>query len=166
MGFLKKLKDKFTKNNKEQEEIEIYEKGLTKTRDKFSSSLIQLTKKYKKINQEYFDELEEILIMADIGVNTVMKFMDRLIDRVKSEKITDPEELKEYIVDELFVVYVNGKVLSNKLVENESGPSVYLFVGVNGVGKTTTIAKLAHIYKNQGKKVLLIAGDTFRAGAT
>lgn len=166
MGFLKKLKDKFTKNNKEQEEIEIYEKGLTKTRDKFSSSLIQLTKKYKKINQEYFDELEEILIMADIGVNTVMKFMDRLIDRVKSEKITDPEELKEYIVDELFVVYVNGKVLSNKLVENESGPSVYLFVGVNGVGKTTTIAKLAHIYKNRGKKVLLIAGDTFRAGAT
>ena len=91
----------------------VYEKGLTKTRKSFVSSLLNLTNKYAKINEEYFDELEEILIMADIGVNTVMKFMDRLRDRVIKEKITNPEDLKEVIVDELFIIYVNFPVPLN-----------------------------------------------------
>ena len=124
-----------------------------------------MTNKYSKITDEYFDELEEILIMADIGINTVMEFIDRLRDRVRHENITDPSELKEIIVDELFIIYVNDEVLSNKIKFNENGPTVILFVGVNGVGKTTTIGKLANKFKDDGKKVLLVGADTFRAGA-
>ncbi len=173
MGFLDKLKAKFTKKEKKEENqqeikesVKIYEKGLTKSRKSFTSKLNELTNRYTRINEEYFEELEEILIMADIGVGTVMSFMDKLKERVTKDKITDPKELKEVIVDELFIIYVDGEVLSTKLAVSEQKPTVYLFVGVNGVGKTTTIAKLAHIYKEQGNKVLLIAGDTFRAGAT
>ena len=170
MGFFDKIKQKFkkeeVKNEKEVEEKkEVYDKGLSKSRKQVTSLLSDLTHRYTKINEEYFNELEEILIMADIGVNTVMKFVDRLKERVNHDKITDPEELKEMIVDELFIIYVDGEVLTTKLETREEGPTVYLFVGVNGVGKTTTIAKLANRFVKDGKKVLLVAGDTFRAGA-
>ena len=170
MGFFDKIKQKFKKeeikNEKAVEEKkEVYDKGLSKSRKQVTSLLSDLTHRYTKINEEYFNELEEILIMADIGVNTVMKFVDRLKERVNHDKITDPEELKEMIVDELFIIYVDGEVLTTKLETREEGPTVYLFVGVNGVGKTTTIAKLANRFVKDGKKVLLVAGDTFRAGA-
>lgn len=146
--------------------VKVYEKGLTKSRQGFVSKLANLTNKYKKVTDEYFDELEEILIMADIGVNTVMDFIDRLRDRVRDEKLDDPEMLKEIIVDELFIIYVNDSVLTSKITYNENGPTAILFVGVNGVGKTTTIGKIGYQLKNEGKKVLLVAADTFRAGAT
>ena len=146
--------------------VKVYEKGLTKSRQGFVSRLADLTNKYKKVTDEYFDELEEILIMADIGVNTVMDFIDRLRDRVRNEKLDNPEMLKEIIVDELFIIYVNDSVLSSKLTYNENGPTAILFVGVNGVGKTTTIGKIGYQLKNDGKKVLFVAADTFRAGAT
>ena len=146
--------------------VKVYEKGLTKSRQGFVSKLAELTNRYKKVTDEYFDELEEILIMADIGVNTVMEFIDRLRDRVRDEKLDDPEMLKEIIVDELFIIYVNDSVLTSKLTFNENGPTAILFVGVNGVGKTTTIGKIGYQLKNDGKKVLLVAADTFRAGAT
>ena len=175
MGFFNKLKtmfqsDKQEKNitqeeQKKTEEVKVYEKGLSKSREGFVSKLANLTNKYRTINDEYFDELEEILIMADIGVNTVMDFIDRLKDRVGKEKISDPELLKEIIVDELFIIYVGDEVLSSKIKYCENGPTVILFVGVNGVGKTTTIAKIAWKMKQEGKKVLLVAADTFRAGA-
>lgn len=170
MGFFDKIKQKFkkeeVKNEKAVEEKkEVYDKGLSKSRKQVTSLLSDLTHRYTKINEEYFNELEEILIMADIGVNTVMKFVDRLKERVNHDKITDPEELKEMIVDELFIIYVDGEVLTTKLETREEGPTVYLFVGVNGVGKTTTIAKLANRFVKDSKKVLLVAGDTFRAGA-
>ena len=175
MGLFNKIKNIFSKeesntNNIEKEEVieekvKVYEKGLSKTRNSFVSSLINLTNKYVRVNEEYFEELEEILIMADIGVNTVMNFMDRLKDRVKKEKIDDPKLLKEVIVDELFIIYVNDDILSNKINYSTTSPTVLLFVGVNGVGKTTTIAKLASKLVSEGKKVLLVAGDTFRAGA-
>lgn len=147
-------------------EVKVYEKGLTKSRKGFVSNLIRLSSRYSKINEEYFDELEEILIMADIGVHTVMKFMDRLRDRVDKEKIENPEDLKEIIVDELFIIYVDDSIMTNKIHYAEKGPTVLLFVGVNGVGKTTTIGKIAWKLVEEGKKVLLVAGDTFRAGAT
>ena len=166
MGFFNKIKTMFQKEDqKEQEEIKIYEKGLTKSRDNFVSKLANLTNKYVKVNEEYFEELEEILIMADIGVNTVMTFIDRLRERVREDKIDDPKLLKEMIVDELFIIYVNDEVLSDKIAYQTNGPTVILFVGVNGVGKTTTIAKLAWKMKEEGKKVFLVAADTFRAGA-
>lgn len=173
MGFFNKLKTMFQANKsdenkvseEQQEEIKVYEKGLSKSREGFVSKLANLTNKYRTINDDYFDELEEILIMADIGVNTVMEFIDRLKDRTVKEKISDLELLREVIVDELFIIYVNDEVLSSKITYQEHGPTVILFVGVNGVGKTTTIAKIAWRMKNEGKKVLLVAADTFRAGA-
>ena len=159
MGFLKRI---FKKNDKD---FDAYDKGLEKTRKEFTSKLNLLTMKYNKIDEEYFEELEEILISADIGVKTVMNFTSKLRQRVKHENIKSAEELKEIIVDEMFIIYVEGQILVNKINYNDNGPTVMLFVGVNGVGKTTTIGKIAYKLKNEGKKVLLVAGDTFRAGA-
>jgi len=173
MGFFSKVKNILKKskdedivlNKEEQETVESYDKGLEKTRKEFVSKLSLLGIKFNKVSEEYFEELEEVLINADLGVNTVMNFMDRLRKRVKQENITDTKYLNEVIVDELFIVYVNGEYISDKINIQQNGPTVILMVGVNGVGKTTTLAKLAHKYINMGKKVLMIAGDTFRAGA-
>ncbi|CCZ88998.1 signal recognition particle receptor FtsY [Coprobacillus sp. CAG:605] len=166
MGIFDKFKNIFNKNNEtKKEDTTLYEKGLEKTRKEFVSKLNLLGIKYTKIDDEYFEELEQLLIMADIGVNTVMNFMDRLKSRVKSEHITDTKTLNEVIIDELFIIYVEGESLTDKIKMAESGPTVILMVGVNGVGKTTTIGKLANKYNEEGKKVMLIAADTFRAGA-
>ena len=161
--FIKEQEQK--KKLEEAKEIEKYDKGLEKTRKEFVSKLSLLGIKYTKVDDEYFVELEEILINADVGVNTVMKFIDKLRKRVKEEKITDTKYLNEVIVDELFIIYVEGESLTDKIHMAEEGPTVLLFVGVNGVGKTTTIAKIAHKYVEEGKSVMMIAGDTFRAGA-
>ena len=161
-----KDKDNLNKENLEvKNEVKNYDDGLKKSRQEFVSKLSNLSVKYKNISMDYFEELENILISADIGVNTVMTFVDRLKDRVKKEKITDSNYLKEIIVDELFVMYVGNNIIGSKINFSEKGPTVILFVGVNGVGKTTTIGKIALRYKNKGKKVMLVAGDTFRAGA-
>ena len=168
MGLFDKLKKIINKKENievKDENVKKYDEGLEKSRNEFVSKLSMLGIKYTKINDEYFDELENILIMADIGVNTVMDFMDRLRKREQSENITDTKYLNEVIVDELFIIYVNNESITDKINMAEDGPTVILMVGVNGVGKTTTIAKLAHKYKNEGKNVMLIAGDTFRAGA-
>ena len=165
MGLFDKFKKVFSKKEENKEDVEIYEKGLEKTRKEFVNELNVLGHKYTKVSDEYFDELESILIMADIGVNTVMDFLDRLKTRVKKEHITDTKYLQEVIVDELFIIYVSGESLSDKINMNSFGPTVILMVGVNGVGKTTTIAKLAYKYKKEGKSIMMIAGDTFRAGA-
>ena len=163
MGIFDKFKKIFTKEEKET--VEVYDKGLEKTRKDFSNKISILNSKYKKVSNEYFEELEEILIMADIGVNTVMEFIDKLKHRVKKENIIDSEDLKEIIIDEMFIIYVNNEIVVNKINFASEGPTVILFVGVNGVGKTTTIGKIASKLKNEGKKVMLVAGDTFRAGA-
>ncbi len=165
MGLFTKLKNKIEQNKKKEQEISNYDKGLEKTRKEFVSKLNLLGIKYTKVNDAYFEELEDILIGADIGVNTVFKFMDRLRERVKKENIADTKYLMEVIVDELFIIYVNNESLSTKINIQENGPTIILMVGVNGVGKTTTIAKLAYKYKNENKKVMMIAADTFRAGA-
>ena len=167
MGLFDKLKNLVSKKEKTEtkETLETYEKGLEKTRDEFVSKLSLLGIKYTKVSEEYFEELENILIMADIGVKTVMDFIERLRKRVKQENITDTKYLNEVIVDELFIIYVNNESITDKINMAEDGPTVILMVGVNGVGKTTTIAKLAHKYKSEGKRVMMIAGDTFRAGA-
>ena len=168
MGIFDKLKQIVSNKSKEEvtnSEVESYSKGLEKTRNEFVSKLNVLGIKYTKIDEAYFEELEQILIMADIGVNTVENFLDRLRARVKKENITDTKYLNEVIVDELFIIYVNGENITDKINIAKEGPTVILMVGVNGVGKTTTIGKLAYKYHNEGKKVMLIAADTFRAGA-
>jgi fused signal recognition particle receptor len=163
MGLFNKLKNIF--KNDTSNDIKVYEEGLSKTRNHFFDKLNVLNAKYKHLTEDYFEELESILVMADIGVNTVMNFMDKLRTRVKSENITDTSILTEIIIDELFIIYVDEGIISSKINYKSEGPTIILFVGVNGVGKTTTIAKLAHQMIQEGKKVLLVAGDTFRAGA-
>lgn len=163
MGILDKLKN-IVKSDKKKE-VEKYDEGLTKTREDFVNKINLLGIKYTKIDEKFFEELEEILIMADLGTKTTFKFMDKLRKRVKEEHITDFNYLKEVIVDELFMIYVNGEVLSSKINYNSEGLTTILFVGVNGVGKTTSIAKLASKMVSEGKKVMLIGADTYRAGA-
>ena len=163
MGIFDKLKNTFKKNDSES--VQKYDNGLTKTREDFINKINILGLKYTKINEKFFEELEEILIMADLGTKTTFKFMDKLRKRVKEENITDFNYLKEVIVDELFMIYVNGESLTSKINYNNEGITTILFVGVNGVGKTTTIAKLASKMKKEGKKVFLIGADTYRAGA-
>lgn len=164
MGIFDKFKKIFKKEEKE--ETLIYDKGLEKTRKNFLSALLNLNSSHKVIDDDYFDNLEEILIMSDIGVGTVMNIIDRLKKRVKKENISSPDDLKDIIVDEMFIIYVSGDVITDKINYSSSGPTVILFVGVNGAGKTTTIGKMAYKFKEEGKKVLMVAGDTFRAGAT
>ena len=159
MGFfdLFRKKDK-TKSKK-------YKLGLHKTREGALSSLKEILEESDRIDDDLFDRLEEIFIMADIGVDTVVDFIDELKDEVYHKKISDPTLLQEIILDKMFEIYLNGEIVNANLNLNPNGLSVILFVGVNGVGKTTSIAKIAKQYKDEGKKVLLAAGDTFRAGA-
>lgn len=164
MGIFDKFKNIF--KQEEKEEVKLYDKGLEKTRNNFLNALLNLNKNHKIVDDEYFEELEEILIMSDIGVNTVMEITDKLKKRVKKENIKTSDELKDIIVDEMFIIYVDGDIITSKINYAKAGPTAILFVGVNGAGKTTTIGKIAYKLKSEGKKVLLVAGDTFRAGAT
>ena len=159
MGFFDLFKRKDKNKNKK------YKMGLHKTREGALSTLKDILSKSDKIDDDLFDELEEIFIMADIGVDTVVSFIDDLRSEVANKKISDPLLLQEMIMDKMFEIYLNGEIVNANLNLNKNGLSVILFVGVNGVGKTTSIAKIANQYKKQGKKVLLAAGDTFRAGA-
>nr|WP_084757993.1 signal recognition particle-docking protein FtsY [Defluviitalea phaphyphila] len=136
-------------------------KGLTKTRSNIMDGIDQVLKSFKKIDEELYEELEEALIMADIGVSTTMNIMENLRKRVKEEKITEAIELRQLLIEEISKLLEKG----NHEVNIEEGPVVILVIGVNGVGKTTTIGKLAHNFKKQKKKVLLAAADTFRAAA-
>ena len=159
MGFF----DLFRRKDKKKKEK--YKMGLHKTREGALSTLKDILSKSNKIDEDLFDELEEIFIMADIGVDTVIDFIDKLKSEVKTKGITNPVDLQEMIMDEMFEIYLNGEIVNANLNLKKEGLSVVLFVGVNGVGKTTSIAKIAYQYKKMGKKVLLAAGDTFRAGA-
>lgn len=165
MGLLKLLKEKLGKSK--QEETTTYVKGMEKSRANFANKLDDLSKKYKEVNQEYFEQLEEILIEADVGVNLTLRIIDEVIEESKDSGIKNPTEINELVVDKMFVGYATkGDNISNEIQFVEGGPTVLLVAGVNGVGKTTSIAKLANRYIKQGKKVMLCAADTFRAGAT
>lgn len=135
--------------------------GLKKTREGIVDKVSELVTGYKKIDDEFFEELEEILIQADVGVNTSVELVERLRKRAKEEKVEDTNKVNELLQEEV------AKILDDDYIELNinSGLTVIMVVGVNGVGKTTTIGKLAHILKSEGKKVLIAAGDTFRAAA-
>jgi len=140
--------------------------GLSKTRDAFVEKLEDLVSRRKKIDEAFYEELEEILIGADVGVPTVMALMDELREEVKRRKLEDAAELRPVLTEKLLELMADGpEERSGLKTAPDGGLTVYLFVGVNGVGKTTTIGKLAHRLKQEGKTVLLAAGDTFRAGA-
>lgn len=163
MSFFKKLKDKFTKST--DSVTEKFKQGLTKTRDNFTNKVNDLVARYRKVDEDFFEELEEILIQADVGFNTVMELVEDLKMEVKKKNIQNPAEVQSVISEKLVEIYQGNEDAPNSINIQEDQLTVILFVGVNGVGKTTTIGKLAHKFKSEGKKVLLAAGDTFRAGA-
>lgn len=166
MSFFKKLKDTFAQSKESEEISDKYKEGLSKTRASFSTKLNDLVARYRKVDEDFFEDLEEILISADVGVNTVMTLVEELEMEAKRQNIKDARDLKEVISEKLVAIYAGedfGKQVPLNLQENDL--SVILFVGVNGVGKTTSIGKLAYQLSQEGKKVLLVAGDTFRAGA-
>src|SRR5690554_2065559 len=161
MGFFDIFKSKAKR-----ESAKKYRIGMEKTRQGAFSRLASIFKGNQTITDDLFDELEEIFVMADIGVETVIRFIDELKDDVRTKNITDAASLQPIIVDKMFDIYLKDEIVSTNLNFNKEGLSVFLFVGVNGSGKTTTIAKTAHKLTKEGKKVLIAAGDTFRAGAT
>lgn len=163
MSFFKKLKETFTKQT--DSVTEKFRDGLTKTRTNFSGKVNDLVARYRKVDEDFFEELEEILIQADVGFDTVMELIDQLKYEVKRRNITDPAEVQTVISEKLVDIYNAGENQNSALNIQENALTVILFVGVNGVGKTTTIGKLAHKFITEGKTVLLAAGDTFRAGA-
>ena len=188
MGLLSFLKEKFSKKKKDNQvvieekkeaetnkekvegknEVDVEQKyiaGLDKSREGFSKRLKKLAKANKVVNNEYFDNIEQILIEADVGVNLTLEIIKETVNQARAKNITDPNELNELLIDIMFIGYANkGGSFSTK-IDFSSSPTVILLTGVNGSGKTTTVAKLANKFKNQNKKVLLIAGDTFRQGA-
>ncbi len=162
MSFFKRLKNKLTTQS--DTVTEKFKDGLTKTRASFSTRINDLVKNYRKVDEEFFEELEEILIEADVGVATVMDLIDELKDVARTQNIKETEELQGVISEKLAELLDKGDE-DTKLNIQEDELTVILFVGVNGVGKTTSIGKLAHKLKQEGKSVLMAAGDTFRAGA-
>jgi fused signal recognition particle receptor len=153
------------RSDKKRIKQEKYKIGMAKTRSGVLSNLKELLASSTVMNDDFFDELEEIFIMADIGVNTVVKIVDHLRHEVEVSRINNVEDLKETLIDQLFKIYIKDEIVSSNLDVMDGRVNVVLFVGVNGVGKTTTIAKVAHEYKKRNKKILMVAGDTFRAGA-
>jgi fused signal recognition particle receptor len=165
MSFFKKLKETISKQT--ESVTQKFKSGLEKSRNNLTEGLNDLFARYRKVDEDFFEELEEILIMADVGVNTVMELVEDLKFEVKRKNIQDPKGVQEVISEKLVELY-KGNDLTDDSFElnlNPDGLTVVLFVGVNGVGKTTSIGKIAHKLKTEGKKVLLAAGDTFRAGA-
>ena len=162
----KKNDEATTKKVEVDHETKIYNLGLAKSREGFGARLNSIANKYKEANSEYFDELERCLIEADVGVNLTMSVLDETEKMAASQHVDNPKEINDLLVDNLFMNYAkSGDSFQTEIKFDPENPTVLLMAGVNGTGKTTTIAKLAKHYKELGKKVLLVAADTFRAGA-
>ncbi|MFW3620249.1 signal recognition particle-docking protein FtsY [Staphylococcus caprae] len=142
-----------------------FKAGLEKSRQNFQEQLNNLIARYRKVDEDFFEALEEMLITADVGFNTVMKLTDELRTEAQRRNIQETEDLREVIVEKIVEIYHQEDEHSEAMNIEDGRLNVILMVGVNGVGKTTTIGKLAYRYQQEGKKVMLAAGDTFRAGA-
>lgn len=151
----------------EEKTTELYEKGLEKSNKGFGARLNAFLAKFRTVDEDFFDDLEELLIESDVGYETSEELTDQLREEAKLQKAKSRDDLKRVIVQKLVEVYdENANSENEKLAYDPNAkPNVYLFVGVNGAGKTTTVGKLAKRFHDQGKKVLLVAADTFRAGA-
>ena len=167
MGFFDKIKRAFTGKEKIEttEVTEKYEKGLEKTRKSFSDRMNELFANFRTVDEDFFEDLEEILIGADVGYEASMEISDALRQEVKLKNAKNQGEVQQVIIEKMVEIYEKDNTEKPEINFNEDGLTVILVVGVNGVGKTTTIGKMAKRYQTEGKKVLLAAGDTFRAGA-
>lgn len=185
MGFLKKLIDKIKGKKTLSEKIEeknienkaeVYVKqesvsqkkfddGLKKSSSNLSQAIAEISKKYKEVDENLYESVEELLISYDVGVTATMKIVDAIRDEVNFQNVKDPKLIKEIIVDKIFTYYIQDTNVNTFLNVKNDRTNVILVTGVNGVGKTTSIAKIANKFKKDNKKILLVAGDTFRAGA-
>ena len=157
----KQLLKELVKENK----LNKYVAGLSKSGNNLTQKIVELQSSSRTLNEDFFEQLEEILIMSDISVNMVYLIIDEIKKEVKKENINDPKLIGEIIADKMFTIYANQSIVNTKLNLDHDGLNVLLIVGVNGSGKTTSIAKIANKLVNENKKVLLAAADTFRAGA-
>ncbi|MDI3311176.1 MAG: signal recognition particle-docking protein FtsY [Thermoanaerobacterium sp.] len=162
LNFFKKNKkdDEITEKEDKKGLYQRLKEGLTRTRDNFTAKIDGILSFGRKVDDELFEELEEILILADVGVSTTEKIIDNLKEKAKEQKVKDAEKMKELLAEEIYDI-MEAKETPFRI----TSPTLILVVGVNGVGKTTTIGKLANKFKNEGKRVLLVAADTFRAAA-
>lgn len=164
------VKPEETKPQEEQEvpaletESEKYNRSLKKTRTGFGARLNAFLANFRRVDEDFFEELEEMLILSDVGVTVATNLTEELRYEAKLENAKKPEELRRVIIEKLVDLYEKDG-FDNEKINFQDDLTVMLFVGVNGVGKTTSIGKLAHKYKTAGKKVMLVAADTFRAGA-
>ncbi|HAJ53802.1 MAG TPA: signal recognition particle-docking protein FtsY, partial [Lactobacillus sp.] len=166
MGLFDAIKKAFTGEEPETPEENKYDEGLEKSRSSFGEKLNALFANFRTVDEDFFDDLEEMLIESDVGFETAVRLSDELREEVKLKNAKDPKAVSRVIVEKLVDMYGEaGKGEDNQIHFAEEGPTVFLFVGVNGAGKTTTVGKLAHQLKEEGKRVLLVAADTFRAGA-
>ena len=157
-------KEDVVEEKTEESKISLFERlrqGLSKAKQGITDRVDQVLKSYTKVDEDLLEEIEEILITADVGVDTTMSIIDKLTDAIKTKKITNPQDVKV----ELKLIIEEILTNENSTLDVSHKPTIILMVGVNGVGKTTTIGKLASRYKKEGKKVLIAAGDTFRAAA-
>lgn len=157
-------KEEVVEEKTEEPKISLFERlkqGLSKAKQGITDRVDQVLKSYTKVDEDLLEEIEEILITADVGVDTTMNIIDKLTDAIKTKKITNPQDVK----GELKLIIEEILTNENSTLDVSHSPSIIIMVGVNGVGKTTTIGKLASRYKKEGKKVLIAAGDTFRAAA-
>lgn len=176
MGLFDRIKRAFTGEEatikpetpeKEEKEIvfEKYDKGVEKTRRSFSERINELFASFREVDEEFFDDLEETLITSDVGFDMTLAISDAVREEIQLKGVTSGEQVKNTVIEKMVEIYDQGQEPDVTIKTNPDGPTVILFVGVNGVGKTTTIGKYAHQLKEQGHSVLLAAGDTFRAGA-
>ncbi|MEF9985164.1 MAG: signal recognition particle-docking protein FtsY [Malacoplasma sp.] len=184
MGFLKKLIDKIRnkksiaekieeKNIEHQSKIYVqevekqkkFDTGLKKSSSNLSKAIAEISKKYKKIDESLYESIEELLISYDVGITATNKILDAIRDEINFQNIENPELIKTVIIDKIFTYYIQDTSISSLFNIQNDRTNVILVTGVNGVGKTTSIAKIAYKFKKMDKKIMLIAGDTFRAGA-
>lgn len=151
-------------DSKTETEQEKYNRTLKKTRTGFAARLNEFFANFRRVDEEFFEELEEMLILSDVGVNVATQLTEDLRYEARLENVKKTEDLQRLIIEKLVDIYEKDDVYKEQ-INFQDGLTVMLFVGVNGVGKTTSIGKLAHKYKEEGKKVMLVAADTFRAGA-
>ncbi len=165
--FKKDVAKKVAKVNEEKSHITQakFDHGLKKSSNSLSTAINNLAKEHHQINDELIEAIEETILTYDIGPKSTSKIMDAIVEEIKFQRITDPKLIKEIIVDKLFVYYIQNTEIESEINIKKDQLNVVLITGANGVGKTTSIAKLAYLYKEKGYKISLVAGDTFRAGA-
>ena len=173
MGLFDRIKRAFTgedpivKEESKQEEVvlEKYDKGMEKSRKNFSDRIADLFTGFRELDEEFYEDLEETLISADVGFNMTIALTDAIRDEIESQNVYKGEDVKRVMIETMVKVYEDHEHENVSLNENPDGPTVILFVGVNGVGKTTSVGKIGYQLKESGKKVIMAAADTFRAGA-